>query len=63
MSENPEKQYALRLPVGLYHELEGWAREELRSVNAQIVAVLRDAVAQRKRKKPPGDTPESTDAD
>lgn len=48
MSESKEKQYALRLPVELYAELERWAGEEMRSVNAQIVTILRGAVRQRK---------------
>lgn len=48
MSEALEKQYALRLPVDMYAEIEQWARDEFRSVNGQIVAILRDAVAERR---------------
>ncbi len=43
------KAFLLRLPPELWKELEKWAADELRSVNAQIEYVLRDAV--RKRRK------------
>ena len=36
------KQFPLRIPPELYRILEAWAADELRSVNAQIEAVLRD---------------------
>ena len=44
------KSFLLRLPPELWNELEKWAADELRSVNAQMEYVLRQAVAQRKRK-------------
>jgi hypothetical protein len=49
----PRKSYLLRIPPELYDELERWAADELRSVNAQIEYLLQDAVrsAGRKRKK------------
>lgn len=43
------KQYLLRIPTDLWDELNLWARDELRSVNAQIEYVLRQAL--RKQRK------------
>ena len=43
------KAFLLRLPPDLWKELEKWAADELRSVNAQIEYLLRDA-AQKRRK-------------
>ena len=40
----PRKSYLLRIPPELYDELERWAADELRSVNAQIEFLLTDAV-------------------
>lgn len=37
---------------GLYEELEAWAQQELRSVNAQIEYVLRQAVAKHRQSRP-----------
>ena len=50
------KPFLLRIPPDLWRELEQWAADDLRSVNAQIEFLLREAVARRKssRKKPPG---------
>ena len=42
------KSFLLRLPPELWKELEKWAADELRSVNAQIEYVLRQAVQKRK---------------
>ena len=47
------KAFLLRLPPGLWKELEKWAASDLRSVNGQIEFLLREAVARRK-----GETPE-----
>lgn len=47
MTDNQEKAYRLRIPEALYAEVEKWAEEDLRSVNGQIVMILRDAVAKR----------------
>ena len=44
------KSFLLRLPPELWKELEKWAADELRSVNAQMEYVLRQAVAKRKGK-------------
>ena len=45
-----KKPFLLRLPPDLMDELTRWARDELRSVNAQIEYVLREAVRQRGRR-------------
>jgi hypothetical protein len=42
------KPYLLRIDSGLWQELETWAKDELRSVNAQIEYILRQAVLKRK---------------
>jgi hypothetical protein len=42
------KQFLLRIDPALWSELEGWARQELRSVNAQVEYLLRQAVLKRK---------------
>lgn len=42
------KQYLLRVDPKLWAEIEGWAADELRSVNAQVEFLLRDAVRRRK---------------
>ena len=42
------KQYMLRIDPGLWAEVEKWAADELRSVNAQVEYILRDAVRRRR---------------
>jgi len=39
----PKKQFLLRLDPRLYEVLERWAADELRSVNAHIEFLLREA--------------------
>ncbi len=54
------KSFLLRLPPELWKELEKWAGDELRSVNAQIEYLLRQAVQKRKGSAaatPPSDAP------
>jgi hypothetical protein len=41
------KQYLLRIDPGLWKQLEKWAADDLRSVNAQIEWLLREAVKKR----------------
>jgi len=41
------KAILLRISADLWEHLNRWARDELRSVNAQIEYVLRDAVQRR----------------
>jgi hypothetical protein len=50
------KSFLLRLPPDLYEDLERWAAQDLRSVNAQIEFLLREQVRKRKsggRDEPP----------
>lgn len=47
------KSFLLRLPPGLWKELEKWAAADLRSVNGQIEFLLREAVAKRKSESSP----------
>jgi hypothetical protein len=42
------KPFLLRIPPDLLKELEKWAADDLRSVNAQIEFLLRQAVSRRK---------------
>ena len=49
------KAYVLRLPPDLWEELQRMAAQELRSVNAQIEYLLREAVARRGRRVAPPD--------
>ena len=43
------KQYLLRIDPSLWAEIEKWAADELRSVDAQVEHILRDAVRRRGR--------------
>jgi len=45
----PRKQYLLRVDPEVWAQIERWAADELRSVNAQVEWVLRDALRQRGR--------------
>ena len=56
------KPFLLRIDPALWAELESWAAGELRSVNAQIEYLLRDALRKAGRLKVPGETdPENAD--
>lgn len=46
----PRKSYLLRISPDLYKDLEQWAADDLRSVNAQIEFLLSDAVRRAGRK-------------
>lgn len=43
------KSFLLRLPADLFDDLQRWARDDLRSLNAQIEYLLRDAMKRRGR--------------
>lgn len=43
------KPFLLRLPPELTEELNRWAADDLRSLNAQIEFLLREAVRKRRR--------------
>jgi len=53
--------FLLRLSPELMEEMTRWAKDDLRSVNAQIEYLLREAVRRRRRELPPpllsGDAP------
>jgi hypothetical protein len=50
------KSFLLRINPGLWKEIEGWAQEDMRSVNAQIEFLLKQAVVKRR-----GSTAEGSD--
>ncbi|MCU0316596.1 MAG: Arc family DNA-binding protein [Fimbriimonadaceae bacterium] len=54
---NERKPFLLRLPPELYDEIQRLAAADLRSVNAQIEVLLREAVQKRRKdtKKPKAD--------
>ena len=46
------KAFLLRMDPALYEALEGWAQQELRSLNGQIEYLLKEAVAKRRKAIP-----------
>jgi len=55
MSE--KKAYPLRISVDVLDAVQRWADDELRSVNAQIEYLLRDALRKAGRIRKPDDAP------
>ena len=56
MAAGKKKAVLLRIPPELWDDLNVWARDELRSVNAQIEYALREALRRRNRSREgPGD--------
>lgn len=53
------KQYLLRIDPELWAEVEKWAAAELRSVNAQVEYILREAVRRRRGGRAAGDPPDA----
>ncbi len=49
MASEDRKAFLLRIDPELWSELEGWAADELRSVNGQVEYLLRQAVQKRKK--------------
>ena len=49
VSSEPRKAFLLRVAPNLWKDLEKWAADDLRSVNAQIEFLLRQAVAKRRK--------------
>jgi len=45
------KAFPLRLDPAVYDAVQRWADDDLRSVNAQIEYILRDALARQGRRK------------
>ncbi|HVP12493.1 MAG TPA: hypothetical protein VMV94_15060 [Phycisphaerae bacterium] len=48
-----KKAILLRIPPDLWEQLNRWARDDLRSLNAQIEFILREAVRRRAGLSPP----------
>ena len=59
MSE--KKAYPLRINAEVLAAVQRWADDELRSLNAQIEYLLRDALRKAGRLKTPGDTTQEND--
>ena len=57
MPQSHKKAFALRLDPALYAAVERLAAQELRSVNAELEMLLREALARRGIRVPPADTP------
>jgi hypothetical protein len=57
MASPGKKSFLLRIDPELWAEIERLAAQELRSANAQVEYLLREALLRRGRKLP-GDTPE-----
>ena len=53
MASPSKKSFLLRVDPALWEEIERLAAQELRSVNAQVEYLLREALARRGRKLPP----------
>lgn len=43
------KQYPLRVAPEVWEEVERWAKDDMRSTNAQVEWILRDALRRAKR--------------
>ncbi len=57
-----KKAFLLRLDPRLYRVLEKWAQDELRSVNAQIEYLLKEAVKKAGRWKDEASTEEGRES-
>jgi hypothetical protein len=55
------KPFLLRIDSAVLDAVQRWANDDLRSLNAQIEFVLRDAL--RRAGRPPGNAPPKTPAD
>jgi hypothetical protein len=53
-----KKKFLLRIDEGIYAALEKWAADDLRSINAQIEFLLKEALkkAGRQKENPPQPT-------
>ena len=62
MASPGKKSYPLRIDPALWAEIERLAAQELRSANAQVEYLLREALARRGRKpRPPSSPPDDPD--
>jgi hypothetical protein len=57
------KQYLLRVDPELWKELEKWAADDLRSVNAQVEWLLREATRTRRGSRARQDRADRDDAE
>ncbi len=53
MASPGKKHFPLRIDPAVWAEIERLAAQDLRSVNAQVEFLLREALARRGRKLPP----------
>jgi len=63
MASPGKKSYPLRIDPALWAEIERLAAQELRSANAQVEVLLREALARRGRKVRPLPTDEDESDD
>jgi hypothetical protein len=56
-----KKAYPLRISAAVLEAMQHWSEDELRSLNAQIEYVLRDALRRSGRLKPTKATPVDDD--
>jgi len=56
------KSFALRIDVKTFEAMQRWSKDDLRSLNAQIEFVLRDALRKSGRVKAAGDRGEEGDS-
>ena len=61
MASPGKKAFALRIDPALWAEIERLAAAELRSANAQVEYLLREALARRGRAQPPVSAAPPTD--
>jgi hypothetical protein len=54
-----KRSFLLRLPPELWEQIKRWADDDLRSVNAQIEYLLREAIRRRQR----GSDADASDSD
>lgn len=52
MAAGERKTFLLRVPDDLWKDIEKWAADELRSANAQVEYLLREAVNRRRGSHP-----------
>ncbi len=52
----PRKQYPLRVAPEVWGAVERWAQDDMRSTNAQVEWILRDALRRAKRSPKAQDT-------
>ena len=57
------KSFALRIDARTLEAMQRWSKDDLRSLNAQIEFVLRDALRRSGRLPDPGNGEDSSDVD